>query len=122
EETLAYIRREMTHPEGGFYAAQDADSEGEEGKFFVWEPREIRDVLGPDLGELFCRIYDVSESGNFEGRNVLNLIHSGGRVEAAGVPEAPRLMKQAREKLFLAREQRVKPMRDEKILMSWNGL
>ena len=71
EETLEYVRREMTHPDGAFFAAQDADSEGHEGKFFLWTPDEIYAVLGAELGGEFCRYYGVTESGNFEGKNVL---------------------------------------------------
>ncbi|MBO0722859.1 MAG: thioredoxin domain-containing protein, partial [Blastocatellia bacterium] len=72
-ETLDYVRREMTGPEGGFYSSQDADSEGEEGKFFVWTPREVAAVLGEEDARLFCRYYDVSEAGNFEGRSILQV-------------------------------------------------
>src|SRR5438132_4856487 len=122
EETLAYIRREMVHPDGGFYTAQDADSEGHEGKYFVWEPAEIKTVLGPDLGEIFCRVYDVTDGGNFEGKNIPNLIHINGRIELNEVPDAERIMADARHKLLAVRERRVKPLRDEKILTGWNGL
>ncbi len=72
-ETLDYVLRDMTDPRGGFHAAEDADSEGEEGKFYVWTPRQIEDVLGPDRAAAFCKVYDVSSSGNFEGSNILNL-------------------------------------------------
>src|SRR5437667_687514 len=72
EETLAYVRREMTHPEGGFYSAQDADSEGVEGKFFVWSLEEVRQVLGPEAAEQFAYVYDVSAEGNWDGHNILN--------------------------------------------------
>ena len=122
EETLAYIRREMVHPDGGFYTAQDADSEGHEGKYFVWEPAEIKTVLGPDLGEIFCRVYDVTDGGNFEGKNIPNLIHANGRIELNELPDAERIMADARHKLLAVRERRVHPLRDEKILTSWNGL
>src|SRR5258706_13760898 len=69
EETLAYVTREMTHPEGGFYAAQDADSEGVEGKYFVWTRDEVRAALGGDAGEIACRFYEVTDDGKFEGKN-----------------------------------------------------
>ncbi len=112
EETLDYVAREMTDPEGGFYSTQDADSEGEEGKFFVWTPDEIRDLLGQEA-EAFMAAYGVSERGNFEGRNILEYVgHLSQRTELA----------EARRKLFEAREQRVHPERDEKVLTSWNGL
>jgi len=122
EETVEYIRREMVHPEGGFYTAQDADSEGHEGKYFIWEPAEIKTVLGPDLGGIFCRVYDITEHGNFEGKNIPNLIGSNGRIEVKDLPDADKVMADARRKLLEVRERRVKPLRDEKILTGWNGL
>ena len=73
EEIFTYIQREMTDPKGGFYSAQDADSQGEEGMYYVWTPQEVRAVLGENLGNQFCQWYGVTEQGNFEGRNVLNL-------------------------------------------------
>jgi uncharacterized protein YyaL (SSP411 family) len=112
EEILDYVMREMTDPDGGFYSTQDADSEGEEGKFFVWTPGEIRDVLG-DQAEAFMAATGVTPSGNFEGKNILEFV---GNVE-----QRPALA-EARRKLFEAREKRVQPGRDEKVLTSWNGL
>ncbi|RME81477.1 MAG: thioredoxin domain-containing protein [Caldilineae bacterium] len=125
EETLDYVLREMTHPAGGFYSTQDADSEGEEGKFFLWEPQEVLDVLGREEGELFCRFYDISENGNFEGRNILHVPQELAVFAAAtGMePEAlERILAEGRRKLFAARERRIKPARDEKVLTAWNGL
>jgi uncharacterized protein len=121
EETLEYVCREMTHPDGAFYAAQDADSDGHEGAFFVWQPGEIMSVLGAELGGEFCRFYDVEEQGNFEGKNVLN------RSKRLGLPAeeqelAESRLRPARVKLLTAREQRVKPQRDENILTSWNAM
>jgi len=121
EETLDYLRRELMHPDGAFYAAQDADSEGEEGKYFVWESREILAVLGSELGEHFSRAYGVTESGNFEGNTILNRL---------GILDWPleeqeqldRVVRPARKKLLAAREGRVKPQRDENIITSWNAL
>jgi uncharacterized protein YyaL (SSP411 family) len=120
EETLDYIAREMLDPGGGFYSTQDADSEGEEGKFFLWTPEEIRAVLG-DETERFIEAYGVTESGNastgsahgFEGKNILEL--KGGLEKREALADA-------RRKLFEAREQRVHPGRDDKVLTSWNGL
>ncbi|MFB0534796.1 MAG: thioredoxin domain-containing protein [Anaerolineae bacterium] len=120
EEILDYVVREMTDPAGGFYSTQDADSEGEEGKFFLWTPAEIRDLLGavrpgaPQAeADAFMAAYGVTEAGNFEGQNILEFVgHVGQRAELA----------EARRKLFAAREQRVHPGRDEKVLTSWNGL
>ena len=122
EETLEYLRREMVHPEGGFYTAQDADSEGHEGKYFVWEPAEIKEVLGPDLGEIFCRVYDITDGGNFEGKNIPNLIPANGRIDVKGLPDGEQMIADARRRLLEVREQRVKPLRDDKILTGWNGL
>jgi uncharacterized protein len=125
EETLTYLLREMLHIEGGFYATQDADSEGEEGKFFVWEYDEVIKILGEETGEIFSRIYDVSEMGNFEGKNILHPIlqpDQAAKFFGKGVKEIENLIAEAKAKLFQAREKRVKPFRDEKILTSWNGL
>ncbi len=112
-ETLDYVLREMTHPGGGFYSTQDADSEGEEGKFFVWTPSEIREVLGDDA-ERVINYFGVTVDGNFEGRNIL---HVPGLLE-----EPDEAFERARRKLYEARERRVHPGRDEKVLTAWNGL
>jgi uncharacterized protein YyaL (SSP411 family) len=125
DETMTYLIREMLHAEGGFYSTQDADSEGEEGKFFVWTEAEITRILGEEASEIFCRIYDVSEEGNFEEKNILHPILT---LEQAGKffrrdPKAiESLVSDAKVKLFEEREKRIKPFRDEKILTSWNGL
>ena len=111
---LDYTRREMTAPEGGFYSTQDADSEGEEGKFFVWTPQEVMDLLGEEDGAAFCRYFDVTARGNFEGKNILNI------PQAYEVDEDA--MARGCDCLFEKREKRVKPGRDEKIQVSWNGL
>ena len=112
EETLDYVLREMTAPEGGFYATQDADSEGEEGKFFVWTPEQVRDALnGP--ATRFLALYGVTEVGNFEGRNILTF---------GGTTEERAAIAGARRTLFEARSRRIQPGRDEKVLTSWNGL
>jgi uncharacterized protein len=125
EEILDYVTREMTHPEGGFYSTQDADSEGEEGKFFVWTCDEIVSILGKAGAELFCRYFDVSRRGNFEGQNILNVpvpMPEFAAKEGLLVEELQTLIDQGRRLLFDQREKRVKPHRDEKILTSWNGL
>lgn len=114
QSVCEYAIREMTAPEGGFYSTQDADSEGEEGKFFVWEPQEVIALLGEEDGAAFCRYYDITARGNFEGKNIPNI------PVPAEVDEAA--MARWRAVLFEAREQRVKPARDEKIQASWNGL
>jgi uncharacterized protein YyaL (SSP411 family) len=112
EETLDYVAREMRADAGGFYATQDADTEGEEGLFFLWTPEEIRDVLG-GAADRFLEFYGVSEAGNFEGRNILTFNGSFEDREA---------MAEARQWLFAAREARTHPGRDEKVITSWNGL
>lgn len=122
EDTLAYLHREMVRPEGGFYSAQDADSEGHEGKYFVWTPSEIKEVLGPDLGDIFCRLYDITDGGNFEGQNIPNLIAANGRRDSTGLPDNDKIITDARRRLLEVRERRVKPLRDDKILTAWNGL
>jgi uncharacterized protein YyaL (SSP411 family) len=112
EEILDYVIREMTDPAGGFYATQDADSEGEEGRFYVWTQDEVRDALG-DEAESFLQAYGVTEHDNFEGRNVLAL--SEALEERAALADA-------RRRLLAVRERRAHPGRDEKVLTSWNGL
>jgi uncharacterized protein YyaL (SSP411 family) len=125
EETLDYVLREMTSPEGPFYSTQDADSEGEEGKFFVWSAKEIESVLGKDLAETFCYVYDVGEDGNWEGRNIL---HRGktdtqdARLLHLEEGELQRRLADAKRMLLAVRGRRVRPGRDEKILTAWNGL
>jgi uncharacterized protein YyaL (SSP411 family) len=114
-ETLDYVLREMTSPEGAFYSATDADSEGEEGKFFVWSQKEIEDVLGPGPEtSRFLRYYGVTAGGNFEGANILNVAHPDEAEHEALAP--------ARKKLYDVRARRVPPLRDDKILAAWNGL
>jgi hypothetical protein len=125
-ETLDYVLREMTSPEGGFTSSQDADSEGEEGKFFVWTPEEIRAVLGEEEAPLVERAFGVTAHGNFEGsRTVLHLPLSLRDLAVAldGEPEAiESRIAAARRRLFEAREKRVHPGLDDKILAAWNGL
>lgn len=125
EETIDYLLREMFHPEGGFYSTQDADSEGEEGKFFIWSYDEVMRILGEEVGEIFCRVYDVSDFGNFEGENILHPIltlEQAAKLFRKDLKEVERFMADARAKLLQEREKRLKPFRDEKILASWNGL
>jgi uncharacterized protein len=125
EEILEYVQREMTDSEGGFYSSQDADSEGEEGKYFVWTPEEIMTLLGKEWGEIFCSFYDVTSGGNFEGKNILNTPHtleSVARELTISVEELNVKLDEGRRRLRVEREKRAKPGRDEKILTSWNGL
>jgi uncharacterized protein len=125
-KTLDYVIREMKHPDGGFYSAQDADSEGEEGKFYLWDKREIESIISDKTAaDIFCEHYGVTQGGNFEGKNILNV-----RVPITSLAKkyekTPEFMaqtvKDASTMLFAEREKRVKPGRDEKILTSWNGL
>ena len=125
EETLDYVVRDMTSPDGGFYSAEDADSEGEEGKFYVWTPGEIRAVLDEEEARLAERYWDVTQRGNFEGKNILYVPRPPEAVAAEfGVPpeELWERIEGIRSKLLAAREERIRPGRDEKILAAWNGL
>jgi uncharacterized protein len=125
EETLDYLLREMLHSEGGFYSTQDADSEGEEGNFFVWNPKEINQILGEEAGEIFSRVYDVTDVGNFEGQNILHpvlTVEQAARLFKRSLDQIVTLLTSAKQKLFQTREKREKPFRDEKIITSWNGL
>ena len=125
EETLDYVLREMTDPSGGFYSAQDADSEGVEGKFFVWTPDEIREVLGEADGNMLGGFYGVSDAGNFEGANILN-IPQGPEAFALehGIEEGDlaALIARGKPRLLDEREKRIHPFRDDKVIASWNGL
>ncbi|MGI8544192.1 MAG: thioredoxin domain-containing protein [Aridibacter sp.] len=124
-ETLEYVKREMLDEKGGFFSAQDADSEGVEGKFFVWTPEEINEILGEKESAPFLFYYDITEDGNFEKKNILNIKNS--LVETADVfkmsdKDLRNLLDVSKEKLFYEREKRIKPFRDEKVLTAWNGL
>ena len=125
EETLDYVLREMTDPLGGFYSAQDADSEGVEGKFFVWTPEEIREVLGEADGNLLGGYYGVTDAGNFEGANILNVPQAPPSFAAEhgiGEDDLAALIARGKARLLERREQRVRPFRDDKVIASWNGL
>jgi len=122
--TLDYILEDLTDPLGGFYSARDADSDGEEGLFYIWTPEAVHETLGEEGGERFRKVYDVTESGNFEGRNILNLRRSLSAVaesEGMGVGELEEEMTRARRKLKERRNRRVAPFRDEKVLTAWNS-
>ncbi len=121
EETLDYVRREMTDPDGGFYSAQDADSEGVEGKFFVWRPEEIVDILGEEDGRLINLYYGVTREGNFEGRSILH-VRDGARELGVDDEALGRLVERSKPRLLEARSRRVAPGLDDKILTSWNGM
>jgi uncharacterized protein YyaL (SSP411 family) len=125
QETLDYVIREMTSPEGGFYSSQDADSEGKEGSFFLWTVDEVQSILGREEAELFCRYYGITSEGNFEGKNILSVPRSLSLVARLNDVTEGRLseiIRHGRSALFEAREARIKPGRDEKVLTAWNGL
>ena len=125
EETLDYVLREMTDSSGGFYSAQDADSEGVEGKFFVWSPDEINSVMGDADGEVFAGYYGVTGAGNFEGKNILNIRQDPEEfAETKGLTadQLGDIINRGSKALLEVREQRIHPMRDDKVLASWNGL
>jgi uncharacterized protein YyaL (SSP411 family) len=116
-ETVEWLKREMTTGEGAFAASLDADSEGEEGKFYVWGKTEIIELLGPDAGEFFAHQYDVTDDGNFEGHNILNRLAG---VDRSHADEAR--LSALRAILLDARAGRVRPGLDDKVLADWNGL
>ncbi|HJU45609.1 MAG TPA: thioredoxin domain-containing protein, partial [Chitinophagaceae bacterium] len=124
EQTMDFIHREMLSPENGFYSALDADSEGEEGKFYVWDKTEIDEVLGDDA-ELFCAFYDVSEQGNWEGHNILRVKKPAEEFAAErgmSPEELEQRLQKSRSLLLERRSQRIRPALDDKILLSWNSL
>ena len=125
EETLEYAKREMQHPSGGFYSSQDADSEGEEGKFYVWTPQEVVQVLGREEAGIFNEYFDVTVSGNFEGKNILhhriNRDACAARLDCS-VTELQRRLDAARQRLLQERSQRIPPECDDKVLAAWNGM
>ena len=126
QKTLDYVVREMTSPEGGFYSAQDADSEGEEGKYYVWTKQEIFDLLGDHtISEILCDYYGVTNNGNFDGKNILYIrgtIKGLAKKYDKTQEDIEYIIKDASSKLFDFRRKRVAPGKDEKILTSWNGL
>ena len=124
KKTLDFVLREMTLPEGGFYSAYDADSEGVEGKFYVWKKSEIKEILGSDA-DLFCLYYDVTDGGNWEGNNILcnnlnisTVAFNFGKSES----EVSEILKSCSEKLLKVRSKRIPPGLDDKVLVSWNSL
>ncbi len=128
-EIATYVAREMTHAQGGFFATQDADSEGEEGRFFVWTRVEVQQAIGGDLGrtDIVCSRFGITPRGNFEESGKTVLFEADSVPELAirsgkGPSEIRRLLTESSEAMFDAREKRVKPFRDEKILSSWNAL
>lgn len=124
-EIMAYILRDMTHREGGFYSAEDADSDGHEGLFYTWTLDEIKTLLGASESELFCAYYGVSKKGNFEGRVILNtplVLEEFATMNGKDPIELKKLFDSQRKILWEEREKRPHPLKDDKILSSWNGL
>lgn len=124
-EIFDYLCRDMVDSAGGFHCSEDADSEGVEGKFYVWTPSEVVEVLGETRAERFCQVYDISEAGNFEGKSIPNLPRSLSQWASEfslGVDELHDLLAHDREELRLARERRIHPGRDDKVLTAWNSL
>jgi len=123
-ETMEFIKREMLHPQNGFYSALDADSEGEEGKFYVWEKEETELLLGNDAA-IFCDYYDISEKGNWEEKNILRVrkpLELFGSVHNIAVHDLRIILERGKIKLLGQRNKRVRPLLDDKIILGWNAL
>lgn len=127
EEIITYVLRDMTGNDGGFYSAEDADSEGEEGKFYVWRRQEVMDILGPAKGRIFCDYYDITEEGNFEhgtsiANNIQQSIHQYTDKYGITAEKFMELLRECRELLYIEREKRIHPFKDDKVLTAWNAL
>jgi uncharacterized protein YyaL (SSP411 family) len=125
EEVLDYLLMEMHSPDGAFYSTQDADSEGVEGKFYVWGPAEIDAILGPEDGPLFRAYFDVTAAGNFEGHNILHVPRSEAEVAGDAGVSVERLraaIGRGRKELYRVRSERIWPARDEKVITAWNAM
>jgi len=125
EETLRYILREMTHPEGGVYSAEDADSEGQEGLYYTWTLFEVQSALTPLEAEQFCQYYGVTREGNFEGRSILHIetpLEEYAEKHSLPVDQLRQTLSDAKSKLLQKRENRIHPLKDDKIITAWNGL
>ena len=132
-EIFSYVLRDMTHEEGGFYSAEDADSEGEEGTFYIWTEDEFVEILGPEHGRIIAKVYGFSRSGNFHDEatgqtNGKNIPYLRENLEAIAkkfnlsLNELNGIIEISREQLFMVREERIHPLKDDKILTDWNGL
>ncbi|MHC4231649.1 MAG: thioredoxin domain-containing protein [Planctomycetota bacterium] len=126
EEVFKYVLRDMTSPQGGFYSAEDADSEGHEGVFYVWNPKQVDKILSRKEQELVKAYYGISDTGNFErGTSILNVTSTLDEVAKEidiDPHDTKKILESAEQKLFQAREKRIRPHRDEKIIAGWNGL
>ena len=124
-QTLDYLLNDMTDPHGGFHSTEDADSEGEEGKFYVWTPEEVQQILGEEAAATFCYVYDVSGQGNFEGKSILNLpktVEQCAAIKGWDLEKLGPALAESRRKLLAVRDGRVRPGKDDKVLLSWNAL
>ncbi|WP_296557836.1 thioredoxin domain-containing protein [uncultured Acetobacterium sp.] len=121
EKTITYVNRDLRSPDGAFYSAEDADSEGEEGKFYVWSADKVEKILGKKRAAVFFKFYPMTTKGNFEGKNIANMIDSDIDLIEAN-PELEKALDEMTADLFAQREKRVHPHKDDKILTSWNGL
>lgn len=124
EETMSFICRELLHPENGFYAALDADSEGEEGKFYVWSREEIKSLLGSDA-DVFCRYFDITERGNWEGKNILRVktgLTAFAEENNLPIDKLKSIVDSGKKLLLKRRNERVRPSLDDKIILGWNAL
>jgi uncharacterized protein YyaL (SSP411 family) len=119
-ETIGFLQREMMSPEGGFYSALDADSEGVEGKYYTWDINEVKTLLDDD-SEVFCEVFDVSDSGNWEQTNILWMPQSLQKLSDVQSGERATRLKESKEKLFAARQKRVRPGLDDKVILCWNA-
>ncbi len=123
-ETIGFVQRELLHSQKGFYAALDADSEGEEGKFYVWDLRDAKEILGNDAS-IFCEYYDITGHGNWEGKNILHLKESledfSSRKDIS-INDLKELLEKGKKKLFKQRSKRIRPQLDDKIILGWNAL
>jgi uncharacterized protein YyaL (SSP411 family) len=133
EEVLAYCLRDLADPKGGFHSAEDADSEGEEGRFYLWTRDEVLSILGPEEGELFARVFEITPAGNYhdeasgaqDGRSIPHLarsLHSWAAELALDEKSLAQRLERSRAELFSVRERRVRPQKDDKVLTDWNGL
>jgi uncharacterized protein YyaL (SSP411 family) len=124
-EIFDYVIADLQSPEGGIYSTRDADSEGHEGKFYVWSRAEILKTLDDGPGEIFCDYYDVSDVGNWEGTNILHVprpLETVAKLHKVSPDDLEKKLAEARRKLFVEREKRIKPHLDDKILSAWNGM
>ena len=124
EETIKFIQREMMHPSGGFYSALDADSEGEEGKFYVWQLSEIKKILVEDA-KVFCEYFDITETGNWEGKNILRVktpLEKFAMEKNLSVEQLRKIIEKGKKILLNEREKKIRPGLDDKIILSWNAL